>query len=539
MTGTAGLTAGAAPITLTSANNFQGTVTSTGAAVQLTDANAIDLGATSASSLAVVAGGAVTQSGTIGVTGTTSVNAGSNAITLATAANNFGGAVSLTGGATQITDTNALTLGTLATGSLTANSSGALGLGQGTVSGNLIGNSGGNAVTQSGPLTVTGTTNITAGAAPITLTSLNDFQGTVTLSNSGAANAVSITDANDIAFTALNLGGTFTVTAGPVTGQISLSDTTNTGLQQYNGHVTLNSTETTNGGAFIINGNLTLGSSSVIITNNGLVLLVGRVAGDADAAIETLTINAGTGAITMLNATNSITGMLTLAGGVVQVRNSTGLLLGVLNTGSLTVTSNGALNLGQGRIAGALIANSGNGAIRQSGPLTVVGPGSSINSGTGSMTLSSVLLLGQISLTGGSGTLESPTNVVGQNILTNFSGSLTLTGGATNWNFQVGSLANPFLVTSDSINVQVSGATQVASLASITIGNTISAAQGAATAAAADEASKTFGTDSVAEQVEYGFAGDVGTLPPMDHRLQGVGISVPKCFNESREGEGC
>jgi hypothetical protein len=25
----------------------------------------------------------------------------------------------------------------------------------------------------------------------------------------------------------------------------------------------------------------------------------------------------------------------------------------------------------------------------------------------------------------------------------------------------------------------------------------------------------------------------------MDHRLQGVGISVPKCFNESREGEDC
>jgi hypothetical protein len=43
----------------------------------------------------------------------------------------------------------------------------------------------------------------------------------------------------------------------------------------------------------------------------------------------------------------------------------------------------------------------------------------------------------------------------------------------------------------------------------------------------------------VAEQIEFGFAGDVGTLPPMDHRLQGVGISVPECFNESREGENC
>src|SRR5690242_21643144 len=47
-----------------------------------------------------------------------------------------------------------------------------------------------------------------------------------------------------------------------------------------------------------------------------------------------------------------------------------------------------------------------------------------------------------------------------------------------------------------------------------------------AVAAAADEAANTFGTDSVAEQVEYGFSGDVGVLPPMDHRLRGVGISV-------------
>ena len=73
----------------------------------------------------------------------------------------------------------------------------------------------------------------------------------------------------------------------------------------------------------------------------------------------------------------------------------------------------------------------------------------------------------------------------------------------------------------------------------IQAGVVISSAQASAVAAAADEAANTFGTDSVAEQVEYGFAGDVGTLPPMDHRLQGVGISVPKCFNESREGENC
>ncbi len=114
-----------------------------------------------------------------------------------------------------------------------------------------------------------------------------------------------------------------------------------------------------------------------------------------------------------------------------------------------------------------------------------------------------------------------------------------MTGSATSWNFLLGSTANPFQRTDNSINIAVGGSNLLANTVSLTIGNTISAAQASATAAAADEAANTFGTDSVAEQVEYGFAGDVGTLPPMDHRLQGVGISVPKCFNESREGEAC
>jgi hypothetical protein len=69
--------------------------------------------------------------------------------------------------------------------------------------------------------------------------------------------------------------------------------------------------------------------------------------------------------------------------------------------------------------------------------------------------------------------------------------------------------------------------------------STASLASANAAAQAAGEAADIFGTDSVAQQVEYGFAGDVGTLPPIDHRLQGVGIRVPSCFNESREGEEC
>jgi hypothetical protein len=54
-----------------------------------------------------------------------------------------------------------------------------------------------------------------------------------------------------------------------------------------------------------------------------------------------------------------------------------------------------------------------------------------------------------------------------------------------------------------------------------------------------EEANKTFGTDSVAEDVEYGFAGEVGTTPPMDHRTDESGISLPRCVQESREAVPC
>jgi hypothetical protein len=66
-----------------------------------------------------------------------------------------------------------------------------------------------------------------------------------------------------------------------------------------------------------------------------------------------------------------------------------------------------------------------------------------------------------------------------------------------------------------------------------------STAATAVTAAIVEEANKTFGTDSVAEDVEYGFAGEIGATPPMDHRIDESGISLPRCVEEAREGQPC
>ena len=81
--------------------------------VQYNDANALVLGASTVSgSLDVTTGGAITQSGAVAVTGTTTLAAGAaNDITLTNAGNNFSTVGITSGNNVSLTDTNALILG--------------------------------------------------------------------------------------------------------------------------------------------------------------------------------------------------------------------------------------------------------------------------------------------------------------------------------------------------------------------------------------------------------------------------------------------
>ena len=86
--GSTTINAGSNPVTLTNAANDFNSIGVTGTVVSITDANALQLAATSANSLTVNAGGAVTQSAALIISGTTTVNAGGN-VTLDTAGNNL------------------------------------------------------------------------------------------------------------------------------------------------------------------------------------------------------------------------------------------------------------------------------------------------------------------------------------------------------------------------------------------------------------------------------------------------------------------
>jgi RecA/RadA recombinase len=120
-------------------------------------------------------------------------------------------------------------------------------------------------------------------------------------------------------------------------------------------------------------------------------------------------------------------------------------------------------------------------------------------------------------------------------------GTLTLTGAAPSWTLQSPLGApqpKPIQTTNGAANVTFNGVCigGPACGAVIAIVGSINASVSQIAAQALKDAQA---TDSVAKQIDYGFAGDVGTTPPMDHRIDETGISTPDCFDESREGQAC
>jgi outer membrane autotransporter protein len=413
--GNSNIAGGSGAVNLISAgNDFVGTVNLSGGTTQITDANALTLGtlatgnltANSAGALnlgtgtiggnlsATSNGGAISQSGALIVTGTSNLDAGVGNITLTDTGNDFGGAVVLTGSNVSINDKNALSLGALSTGALTANSHGTLNLGTGTIGGSLSANSNNGAISQSGALTVTGTSNIDAGIGNITLTNAgNDFGGAVVLTGSN----VTINDKN-----VLSLGALAT------------------------GNLTATSTGALNLGTGTIGGNLGANSNNGAISQSGALTVTG-----------TSNIDAGVGNIALTNAGNDFGGAVDLTGGATQITDANALTLGILNTGALIATSHGALNLGTGSIGGDLSGTSNNGAISQSGALTVIGS-SSFNAGAGNIDLTNTNndFQGTIGASGGNIAISDANTLAlaaisGSNATITAGGDITMSGDAS------------------------------------------------------------------------------------------------------------
>ncbi|MDP2993858.1 MAG: hypothetical protein Q8N46_01920, partial [Anaerolineales bacterium] len=152
--------------------------------------------------LSVTSSNAITQTAALTVTGTSSftTNASNMAITLSTTTNAFTGAMSFT---------------TTGTGDVTIdNGATALNLGTVSVGRNLLVTCG-EAITDSGVITVGGTAGFTADLAniSITLDQISSFTGAVSLATSGASGNISLTNAAialDLGTVTTTLGGTLT-----------------------------------------------------------------------------------------------------------------------------------------------------------------------------------------------------------------------------------------------------------------------------------------------------------------------------------------
>lgn len=350
-------------------NDFTGALSlnnSGSGAVEVVDANALVLGASSVGSgtLSVTAGGAISQSqGTALVqaanAGLASFKAGSSAtaqaITLNSAENDFTGTVALSGGNTQISDKNALTLGTLATANLGASSKGALNLGQGTVGGTLGAVSGNGNITQAGALTVKGASTFDAGTGSVQLTQANnDFNGvdvkaasaTITASKTLALSGTVTGDLTSTSATLVSgnttVGGNLTATSGAIT----------LGTTSVGGNLTTTSAALSFGNT-TVGGNLSSRATGAVSETGNLVVT------------GTASIDAGSNAV-VLDKANDFSSL-------------------AVKGGAVTINDINAINLAASTVSGKLTLTAG-GAVGQSAAISVDGT-ASINAGANAIVL--------------------------------------------------------------------------------------------------------------------------------------------------------
>jgi len=294
-------------------NNFNTIFITGGNNVTLADVNTLDLGTSTISgNLNVNTTGAITDSGTVKVGGTTTLGAG-NDITLDTSTNDFSTVAITSGNNVTLADVNTLDLGTS------------------TISGNLS--------LLASRLSQTGSWSV---AGDTTLTTTQTDAGSVILRNLPGIQLGNTVVGGDLT---LNSGGTINKAPGEtlqVAGSITLNGTDNS----------ITNTLTNDLGVF--DQETTLPNGDVVINQVGLVVL------DADSYTGNLTVNSlstgvlsfgqilSTPAIT-LDQSNQLEGIVRINTAIGAAETITGTP-GIVQSGPLTVASTATFNAGSGNI---------------------------------------------------------------------------------------------------------------------------------------------------------------------------------------------
>ena len=333
-------------IILNNNNTFSSTVTFTPlsgtiTAVTIKDSNDFDLKAlTTTGNLKVTAGGAVTNSGTLVIPGTTTISASGQAVTLGDSSNNFG-TTAITGANVAITDTNAIVLGAA------------------TVSGTYSVTAGG-AVTNSDTQEITGVTTISASGHNVTLdTATNNFANEVRITGA----AVTVVDEDAINLGASTVSGAYSVTAGGAVTNSGTQEITGVTTISASGHNVTLDTATNN----FANEVRITGAAVTVVDEDAIDLGASTVSG-------TYTVTAG-GAVTD-SGTQEIAGVTTISasGQDVTLNTATNNFAGEVRiTGAaVTVVDEDAIVLGASIVSGTYDLTAA-GAITESGDLSIAG----------------------------------------------------------------------------------------------------------------------------------------------------------------------
>ncbi len=358
--GTSNLTVtGSDTITLTNGgNDFTGAITlnSGTGAVSITDStNTILAASTLGGTLTVNSAGTITDSGALAITGNSSFSTtvANQSITLDTPTNALTGAVTFntsgTGGVTLDNGTTAVDLATSSVGQ------------------NLTITTGG-AITDSGALTVGGTSSFTTDLANQSIildTPTNALTGAVTFNTSGTGGVTLDNGTTAVDLATSSVGQNLTITTGGAitdSGALTVGGTSSFTTDLANQSITLDTATNALSGAVSFT---TSGTGDASLTNNTSTTLAASTVGnaltvDATGGGSTLTVNGGA-----VNATSILLTAdsdITLDSGTVLTASGSG------NSLTIATTNNGDFINNAG--AGALSAASGRWLIYSSDPAT-------------------------------------------------------------------------------------------------------------------------------------------------------------------------
>ncbi len=368
--------------------------------VQVTGANGITLATNQ--NLQLSAGTLVlpgiSATGSLSLTGATTLNGTYDATAFTvTGATTLGSGTTVNAGSGNITLTSTLAGGG---NNLTLNSTGATRI-QGAITnvGTLATNAGGTTRLDSTVATTTSLNfadNVSLFGGSYATTGSQTYGGTLTLDATAPATVTINSGSGGLGITGTVTGNTRSLTlqansgtlqiGGAVSGlsvfeasssaagagAIAVNSVSSSGSQTFTGNTTLNGATYSPGAAFTVTGNLTLGTGVSITPTNANVSITGTTAGGNNA----LTINAGTGTVTLGGAASNLsTVQLTSTNGGTNAIS----VVGVGSSGTQTYTGNTTLS-----------GNYNATALTVTGGTTLAGT-TTINTGSGNITLQSTL----------------------------------------------------------------------------------------------------------------------------------------------------